>query len=169
MGHDPVATHMAAFSNMPNMVPFVKALNAFSKDCSYLEYANQLVNILQRGLMNDKIPARICATAAHGTGGGDDKKTLLQRASGPNDVMKDLMMGPHQNSDGTKTGSKKSPDDNVVLADSARVKFELALDQERPTHVQRGPRAGCRLQLVHLLRTMILGVPFSLLHLGMRG
>ena len=83
-------------------------------------------------------------------------------------MLSDFMMGAHQNSDGTKTGSKKSPDDNVVLADSARVKFELALDQERPTHVQRGPRAGCRLQLVHLLRTMILGVPFSLLHLGMR-
>ena len=74
VGHDPVATHQSAFANMPNMAPFVKVLNAFSKDCPYLEYANQLVNTLQRGFLNDKIPARICATAAHGTGDGDDKK-----------------------------------------------------------------------------------------------
>ena len=58
--HDPVATHQAAFANMPNMVPFVKVLNAFNKDCPYLEYANQLVNTLQRGgVLIDKIPARI--------------------------------------------------------------------------------------------------------------
>ena len=73
VGHDSVAIHQAVFANMPKMGPFVKVLNAYSKGCPYLDYANQLVNTLQRGLMNDKIPARICATAAHGTGDGDDK------------------------------------------------------------------------------------------------
>ena len=75
MGHDRVATHQAAFANMSNMVPFVRVLNAFTftKDCPYLEYANQLVNTLQKGLLNDCIPARIYATAPHGTGDRDDK------------------------------------------------------------------------------------------------
>ena len=96
MGHDPVATYQTAFANMPNMVPFVKVLNAFSKDCPYLEYANQLVNTVQRRFLTDKILARICATAAHETGDGDIENLPLQRASSPNDFMK----GAHQNSDG---------------------------------------------------------------------
>ena len=56
--------------------------------------------------------------------------------------MNDFMMGAHQNSDGTKMGSKESSDDNGVPADSARVNFELALDQERSTHAQ-GQAAVC--------------------------
>ena len=148
MGHGPVATHQAVFANMPNMVPFVKVLNAFSKEFAYLEYANQLVNTLQKGPLNDKIPARICATAAHGTGDGDDRNPHLQRqrASVPNDVVNDLMIGAHQNSNGAKTGSKGSSDDDVVPADSARVDFELTMNQERSTHAQGQAAVGATLE-----------------------
>ena len=59
-------------------------------------------------------------------GTGMIKKPLLHRASGPNEVMNDLMMGAHQNSDGTKTGSKEGADDNIIPADSACVDFELS-------------------------------------------
>ena len=86
VGHDRVASHQAAFANVSNMVPFVRVLNAFAKDCPYLEYANELVNTFQKGLLNDSIPASIYATDAHGTGDGDDKNPLLQRASSPNDI-----------------------------------------------------------------------------------
>ena len=92
---------------MSNMVPFVRVLNAFTRDCPCLDYANKLVNTLQKGIFNDSIPARIYATDVQGTGDGDDENPLLQRASGPNDVRRDLMMGAHQNSNGTKGVMKR--------------------------------------------------------------
>ena len=73
VSHASVATHQAAYANLPNMIPFAKVLNAFSKDCPHLGYVNQMVNTLQKGYMLDKVPARICATAAHGTGDEDDE------------------------------------------------------------------------------------------------
>ena len=165
MAHNRVASHQAAFANMSNMVPFVRVLNAFAKDCPYLEYAtcNELVNTFQKGLLNDSIPASIYATDAHGTGDGDDNNPLFQRASGPNDFRK----GAHQNSDGTNTlvhNKIERSDDNDVPTDtdSTRVIFESTLEQERST-----PPKG-RLQWVQLTKTMILGVISSLLHQRMR-
>ena len=60
--------------------------------------------------------------------------------------MNDFMMGAHQNSDGTKTGSKESYDDSVVPADSVRVNSKVTLDQERSTHVQGQAVVGATLE-----------------------
>ena len=46
------------------------------------------------------------------------------------------MMGAHQNSNGTKRGREESSDNNVVPADSARVNFELAMENELSTLAQ---------------------------------
>ena len=80
MGHDPAATHRAGFVNLSKLVPFVQALNAFGKGCPYLDDANNLVNTVQKGLLNDEIPARVVAAAACGTGKGSGLKPLLQCA-----------------------------------------------------------------------------------------
>ena len=60
--------------------------------------------------------------------------------------MRDLTMGAHQNSNGTKRGREESSDDNVVPADSVRVDFELTMDQERSTHAQGQAAVGATLE-----------------------
>ena len=51
-------------------------------------------------------------------------------------------MGAHQNSNGTKRGREESSDDNVVPADSARVNFELAMDNKLSTLAQGQAAVG---------------------------
>ena len=63
VGHGSAAAHQAVFANLSNMIPFVKVLNAFSKDCPRLGYANQMIITLQSCTL-DTIPARICADDA---------------------------------------------------------------------------------------------------------
>ena len=92
--------------------------------------------------MIDKVPARICATAAHGTWDGDVGNSSLQRASGPNDCV----MGTHQNFDGTNTGNKESSDSDDVPTDSTRVTFESTLEQERRAHAQGQAAVGATLE-----------------------
>ena len=147
---------------MSNMVPFVRVLNAFTKNCPYLDYANEMVNTLQKGMFNDSIPARIHATGVQGIGEGEDDNPLPQSASGPSDITRDLMMGAHHNHYGTKRDRDESSDTDVVPTDSARVNFELAVNSELST-----PPTG-RLQWVELTKTMIMGVLSSLLHQRVR-
>ena len=136
VAHDRVASHQAVFANMSNMVPFVRVLNAFTKDCPYLDCANEIVNTLQKGMFNDSIPARIDATGVQGIRKGEDDNPLLKSASGPSDIMGDLMMGAHQNHYGTKRDRDESSDIDVVPTDSTRVNFELAVSSElsAPAH-----------------------------------
>ena len=77
VGHDSAATHRAAFANLSNLMPFVQVLSTFGRDCPCLDHANKLVNTLQKGLLNDKIPVRVVAAAACGTGEGSDLDPLL--------------------------------------------------------------------------------------------
>ena len=109
--------------------------------------------------MIDTVPAGICATAVHGTGDGDVEHPSLQRASGPND----LMMGAHQKFDGTNTDNKESSDADGIPTDSIRVILLNLLWNKSAAPTPKG-----RLQWVQILRAIILGRIFSLLHLGMR-
>ena len=121
------------------MVPFVQMLNAFSSSSPCLEDANKLVNTVQKGLVNDKIPACIAAAAARGTGEGSGPSPLLQRASGPTNCVNgnnidNLNVGAHQNSHGTKRVREESPEIVEVPTGSAHVSFESNVDLELSTH-----------------------------------
>ena len=50
VGHASFAAHQAAYVNLPNMIPFAKVLNAFSKYCLHLGHVSQMINALQKGL-----------------------------------------------------------------------------------------------------------------------
>ena len=130
VGHGSAAVHQAAFANLSKILLFVKILNAFSKDCPHLGYANQMANTLQSCTL-DTIPARICDNnVVQKTGDCGAKRPSLQRASGPCDPV----IGAHQNFDGTYNGNKENSADNNIPADSAHITFASTLEQERCAH-----------------------------------